>query len=84
MLAQLSERKQPKLKASSSPPTTKIATLQTVFGPAEQQDDERAIRRAKALATRTRSVEWIEGQTLRWESTANPGRFQAGDLPNIE
>ncbi|WP_183096981.1 hypothetical protein [Mesorhizobium sp. YM1C-6-2] len=60
--------------------------LQTVFGPAEQQNEERAIRTAKSLATKHAGV-------IAWNREANPALgeygeptvlFQAGDVPDLE
>lgn len=60
--------------------------LQTVFGPAEQQSEERAIRTAQALAPKHTGV-------IAWSREANPALgeygepttlFVSGELPVME
>jgi len=60
--------------------------LQTVFGPAEQQGEERAIRTAQALAPKHAGV-------IAWSREANPALgeygepvtlFTAGEVPDME
>lgn len=60
--------------------------LQPVFGPAEQQSEDRAIRTAKALATKHAGV-------IAWSRDANPALgeygepttlFVGGDVPDME
>lgn len=60
--------------------------LQPVFGPAEQDSEERAIRMAKSLASRHAGV-------IAWTRQIEPGigeygepkvLFQSGDVPEME
>jgi hypothetical protein len=60
--------------------------LQVVFGPAEQQSEERAIRTAKALAPQHAGI-------IAWSREANPALgeygepstlFVSGDVPAME
>jgi len=60
--------------------------LQTVFGPAEQQSEDRAVRTAKALAAKHAGV-------IAWSREANPNigeygepvvLFQAGSVPDMD
>lgn len=86
MTGVLSEKKQPKLIVVVAFDRDENGDLQTVFGPAEQQSEERAIRTAKMLATQHAGV-------LAWSREANPSLgeygepvtlFQAGDVPDME
>lgn len=83
---QLPERKQPKLIVVVAFDRDENGDLQTVFGPAEQQSEERAIRTAKWLATKHAGV-------IAWSREANPKLgeygapkmlFQAGDVSEME
>lgn len=83
---QLPEKKQPKLIVVVAFDRDENGDLQTVFGPAEQQTEDRAIRTAKALATKHAGV-------IAWSREANPKLgeygepvtlFLAGDVPDME
>lgn len=52
----LPEKKQPELTVVVAFDRDENGDLQTVFGPVEQQSEERAIRTAKALATKHAGV----------------------------
>lgn len=86
MSGQLPERKQPKLIVVVAFDRDENGDLQTVFGPEEQQSEERAVRTARALATKHAGV-------IAWSREANPAigeygepviLFQAGDVPDME
>lgn len=82
----LSQLKTPKLIVVMAFDRGEDGELQTVFGPADQQSEERAIRTAKALATKHVGV-------IAWSREANPSigeygepttLFQHGDVPDME
>jgi hypothetical protein len=84
--SQSPERKQLKLIVVVAFDRDENGDLQTVFGPEEQQSEERAIRTARALATKYAGV-------IAWNREANPAigeygdpvaLFQAGDVPDME
>lgn len=86
MSSQQPEKKQPKLIVVVAFDRDENGDLQTVFGPAEQQSEERAVRTAKALATQHAGV-------IAWSREASPSLgeysepvmlFQAGDMPDME
>ncbi len=61
----LSQQKMPKLVVVMAFDLDDDGVLQVVFGPAEQQSEERAIRTAKALAPKHAGV-------IAWSREANP------------
>ncbi len=82
----LPERKMPKLIVAAAFDRTEDGELVAVYGPAEQQSEERAIRTAKSLATKHAGV-------IAWSREANPTigeygeptmLFQAGEVPDME
>lgn len=82
----LPERKMPKLIIVVAFDRDENGDLQTVFGPEEQQSQERAIRTARGLATKHAGV-------IAWSREANPALgeygepvtlFQAGEVPDME
>jgi hypothetical protein len=84
--SQSPERKQPKLVVVVAFDRDENGDVQTVFGPEEQQSEERAVRTARALATKHAGV-------IAWSREANPAigeygepvvLFQAGDVPDME
>jgi hypothetical protein len=82
----LSQQKMPKLVVVMAFDPDDDGVLQVVFGPAEQQSEERAIRTAKALAPKHAGV-------IAWSREANPTLgeygepstlFVSGDVPAME
>lgn len=82
----LPERKMPKLIVVVAFDRDENGDLQTVFGPEEQQSEERAGRTARGLALAHAGV-------IAWSREANPSLgeygepvilFQAGDVPDME
>lgn len=80
------QHKAPKLIVVTAFDRDEIGDLQPVFGPAEQQSEDRAIRTAKALASRHAGV-------IAWSRDANPAvgeygepttLFVGGDVPDME
>ncbi|MEQ1943519.1 hypothetical protein ABMA32_13980 [Mesorhizobium sp. VNQ89] len=76
----------PKLIVAAAFDRGEDGELVAAYGPAEQQSEERAIRTAKALATKHAGV-------IAWSREANPAigeygepttLFQAGDVPDME
>lgn len=85
-MSQLPERKMPKLIVAAAFDRGEDGELVAAYGPAEQQSEERAVRTAKALATKHAGV-------IAWSREANPALgeygepttlFQAGDVPDME
>lgn len=85
-MGMLPEQKMPKLIVVVAFDRDENGDLQAVFGPAEQQSEERAIRTARTLATKHAGV-------IAWSREANPTLgeygepvtlFQAGDVPDME
>ncbi|MER8473197.1 hypothetical protein NKH23_28070 [Mesorhizobium sp. M1328] len=82
----LPQQKAPKLIVVTAFDRDETGDLQPVFGPAEQQSEDRAIRTAKALATKHAGV-------IAWSREANPALgeygepktlFVGGDVPDME
>lgn len=82
----LPQSKMPKLVVVVAFDRDENGELQTVFGPAEQQSEERAIRAARALAPKHAGV-------IAWSREANPAvgeygepttLFVAGEVPDME
>ncbi|MER9126434.1 hypothetical protein NKH81_25710 [Mesorhizobium sp. M0959] len=82
----LPKQKMPKLVVVMAFDPDDDGVLQVVFGPAEQQSEERAIRTAKALAPKHAGV-------IAWSREANPALgeygepstlFVSGDVPAME
>lgn len=82
----LPERKMPKLIVVVAFDLDDNGDLQTVFGPEEQQSEDRAVRTARDLASKHAGV-------IAWSREANPALgdygdpvtlFQAGDVPDME
>lgn len=82
----LPQHKTPKLIVVVAFDRDEDGELQPVFGPAEQQSEERAVRTARALADKHAGV-------IAWSREANPAigeygeptvLFQAGDVPDME
>ncbi|TPJ72457.1 hypothetical protein [Mesorhizobium sp. B2-6-2] len=82
----LPERQTPKLIVVTAFDRDEEGDLQPVYGPAEQQSEERAIRTAKALASR-------HAGAIAWSREANPSLgeygepktlFVGGDVPDME
>ncbi len=82
----LPERKMPKLIVAAAFDRGEDGELFPIYGPAEQQTEERAVRVAKSLATKHAGV-------IAWSREANPAfgeygppktLFQAGDVPDME
>jgi len=80
------QQKMPKLIVVMAFDRDEEGEIQTVFGPAEQQSEERAIRTAQALASKHAGV-------IAWAREANPAMgeygepvtlFMAGDVPDME
>ena len=85
-MSMLPEQKMPKLIVVVAFDRDENGDLQAVFGPAEQQSEERAVRTARTLATKHAGV-------IAWSREANPALgeygepvtlFQAGDVPDME
>ena len=84
--ANLPQTKMPKLVVVAAFDPDEAGDLQTVFGPAEQQSEERAIRTAKILALKHAGV-------IAWSREANPSLgeygpptvlFHHGSVPDME
>ena len=82
----LPQQKMPKLIVVAAFDRGEDGELFAVYGPAEQQSEERAVRVAKSLATKHAGV-------IAWSREANPAigeygppttLFQAGDVPEME
>ena len=82
----LPERKTPKLIVVMAFDQDEEGELQPVFGPAEQQSEERAVRTAKMLAMKHAGV-------IAWSREANPDLgeygeptvlYQHGQVPDME
>lgn len=82
----LPQRQTPKLIVVTAFDRDEEGSLQTVYGPAEQQSEERAIRTAKALAGR-------HAGAIAWSREANPAvgeygepktLFVGGEVPDME
>ena len=82
----LPQRQTPKLIVVTAFDRDEEGSLQAVYGPAEQQSEERAIRTAKALAGRHTGA-------IAWSREANPSigeygepktLFIDGSVPDIE
>lgn len=82
----LPQQKTPKLIAVEGGDHDETGDLQPVFGPAEQQTEDRAIRTAKSLAGKHAGV-------IAWSREANPALgeygepttlFMGGDVPDME
>lgn len=80
------QQKMPKLVVVVAFDRDENGELQTVFGPAEQQSEERAIRTAQALAPKHTGV-------IAWSREANPALgeygepttlFISGEVPDME
>lgn len=80
------ERKMPKIIVVMAFDRDEDGELQAVYGPAEQQNEERAIRTAKLLWTKHAGV-------VAWSREANPDLgeygepkvlFTAGEVPEME
>lgn len=80
------EQKKPKLIVVVAFDRDENGDLQMVFGPEEQQSEDRAVRIARTLATKHAGV-------VAWSREANPSigeygdpvtLFQAGDVPDME
>lgn len=80
------QQKAPKLIVVTAFDRDETGDLQPVFGPAEQQTEERAVRTAKGLATKHAGV-------IAWSRDANPSLgeygepttlFVGGDVPDME
>ena len=86
MSGQTPAHKQPKLIVVMAFDRDENGDLQTVFGPAEQQSEERAIRNARIMAQSHAGV-------IAWSREANPALgeygepivlFQSGEVPAME
>ncbi len=82
----LPQQKMPKLIVAAAFDRGDDGELFAVYGPAEQQSEERAVRVAKSLATKHAGV-------IAWSREANPAigeygppttLFQAGEVPEME
>ncbi|MBZ9892308.1 hypothetical protein LB559_30725 [Mesorhizobium sp. BR1-1-3] len=82
----LPQQKAPKLIVVTAFDRDESGDLQPAFGPAEQQSEDRAIRTAKALATKHVGV-------IAWSREANPAigeygepttLFVGGEVPDME
>lgn len=82
----LPQTKMPKLIVAAAFDRGEDGELFAAYGPAEQQSEERAIRTAKALATKHVGV-------IAWSREANPALgeygppttlFQSGEVPDME
>ena len=60
--------------------------LQTVFGPAERQSEDRAVRTVRALADKHAGViAWGRGANMDLREYGPPTvLFQAGEVPDME
>ncbi|WP_442580694.1 hypothetical protein ACSBOB_01450 [Mesorhizobium sp. ASY16-5R] len=84
--ALLPQTKMPKLVVVAAFDPDGAGDLQAVFGPAEQQSEERAVRIAKTLALKHEGV-------IAWSREASPALgeygsptvlFQHGNVPDME
>lgn len=82
----LPQSKMPKLVVVAAFDPDEAGDLQAVFGPAEQQSEERAIRTARMLALKHTGV-------IAWSREANPALgeygpptvlFHHGNVPDME
>ena len=82
----LPQHQTPKLIVVTAFDRDEEGSLQAIYGPAEQQSEERAIRTAKALAAR-------HAGAIAWSREANPSLgeygppntlFVGGDVPDME
>jgi len=82
----LPQQKMPKLIVAAAFDRGDDGELFSVYGPAEQQSEDRAMRVAKSLATKHAGV-------IAWSREANPAigeygppttLFQAGEVPEME
>jgi len=82
----LPQQQTPKLIVVTAFDRDEEGSLQTIYGPAEQQSEERAIRTAKALAGK-------HAGAIAWSREANPSvgeygepktLFVGGDVPDME
>ncbi|RWF47110.1 MAG: hypothetical protein EOS46_14665 [Mesorhizobium sp.] len=82
----LPQHQTPKLIVVTAFDRDEEGTLQAVYGPAEQQSEERAIRTARTLAGR-------HAGAIAWSREANPSLgeygepktlFVGGDVPDME
>jgi len=82
----LPQRQTPTLIVVTAFDRDEEGSLQVVYGPAEQQSEERAIRTARALAGKHAGV-------IAWSREANPAigeygepetLFVGGDVPDME
>ncbi|MCA0011802.1 hypothetical protein LB561_12225 [Mesorhizobium sp. B292B1B] len=82
----LPQQKAPRLIVVTAFDRDESGDLQLVFGPAEQQTEDRAVRTARGLAGKHASV-------IAWSRDANPSRgeygepttlFVVGDVPDME
>lgn len=82
----LPQAKMPKLIVVMAFDRAEDGELQTVFGPAEQQSEDRAVRTAKGLADKHASViAWSREANLDLGEYGEPtALFQAGDVPDME
>ena len=82
----LPEQKLPKLIVVMAFDRDEEGELQTVFGPAEQQIEDRAVRTARALADKHVGViAWSREANVELGEYGPPTvLFQAGDVPDME
>ncbi|TPI65048.1 hypothetical protein FJ417_00255 [Mesorhizobium sp. B3-1-7] len=82
----LPQQKMPKLIVVTAFDRDESGDLQPIYGPAEQQTEERAVRTAKSLAAKHAGV-------IAWSREANPALgeygqpitlFVGGDVPDME
>lgn len=82
----LPQRKMPKLVVVAAFDPDEDGELQAVFGPAEQQSEERAVRTARMLALK-------HAGAIAWSREADPAvgeygpptvLFQRGSVPDME
>lgn len=82
----LPQNKLPKLIVVMAFDRDEEGELQAVFGPAEQQSEDRAVRTAKALADKHAGViAWSRDADLDLGDYGPPTvLFQAGEVPDME
>ncbi len=82
----LPQKKLPKLIVVVAFDRDEDGELQTVFGPAEQQSEERAVRTARMLAEKHAGViAWSREADIDLGEYGPPKvLFQAGDVPDME
>ncbi|TJW16688.1 MAG: hypothetical protein E5W82_05300 [Mesorhizobium sp.] len=82
----LPRRQTPKLIVVTAFERDEEGDLQPVYGPAEQQSEERAIRTAKALAGKHAGVlAWSRDANLSLGEYGEPTTlFVGGDVPDME